>query len=102
MAKQLHHHIRLSVEIRSDLAWWKLFASYWNGTGLVISPNSATYIVTSDASGYWGCGAWFQNDWFSMPWGQNHDTLHITVKEMVSIILPAITCGHNWKVGKVM
>ena len=53
MAKQQHHHIRLSVEIRSDLAWWKLFASYWNGTGLVISPNSATYIVTSDAFGSW-------------------------------------------------
>ena len=102
MAKQQHHHIRLSVEIRSDLAWWKLFASYWNGTGLVISPNSATYIVTSDASGSWGCGAWFENDWFSMPWGQNHDTLHITVKEMVPIIIAAITWGHNWKGGKVV
>ena len=74
-----HHHIRLSVEIQSDLAWWKLFASYWNGTGLVISPNFANYIVTSDASESWGRGAWFENDWFSMPWGQNHDTLHIIV-----------------------
>ena len=26
-AKQPHHHIRQSVEIRSDLAWWKLFAA---------------------------------------------------------------------------
>ena len=27
MAKQQHHHIRLSAEIRSDLTWWKLFAT---------------------------------------------------------------------------
>ena len=57
MAKQQHHHIRLSVEICSDLAWWKLFAASWNGTGLVIQPNSTTYVITSD-------GAWFDNNWF--------------------------------------
>ena len=33
-----HHHICLSVEILSDLAWWKLLASFWNGTASVIPP----------------------------------------------------------------
>ena len=102
MAKQQHHHIRWSVEIRSDLAWWKLFATSWNGTGLVIPPNPTTHIVTSDASGSWGCGAWFQDNWFSISWEQSHSTLHITVKEMVPILLAAITWGHNWKGGQVV
>ena len=102
MAKQQHHHIRLSVEIRSDLAWWKLFAASWNGTGLVIQPNSTTYVITSDASGSWGCGAWFDNNWFSVPWEQSHSTLHITTKELVPIIIAAITWGHLWKGGQVV
>jgi len=50
-AKQPHHHIRLSVEIRSDLAWWKLFATSWNGKALIISPDSAQHHFISDASG---------------------------------------------------
>ena len=37
-----------------------------------------------------------------MPWGQNHDILHITVKEMVPIIIATITWGCNWKGGKVV
>jgi len=36
MAKKQHHNIHLSVEIKSDLAWWKLFASSWNGMALAI------------------------------------------------------------------
>ena len=102
MAKEQHHHIRLSVEIWSDLAWWKLFASFWNGTALVIPPNYTANIVTSDASGSWGCGAWFENFWFSIKWEQNYGTLHITVKEMVPIIISAITWGHNWKGGQIV
>ena len=61
-AKQPHHHIRLSVEIRSDLALWKLFAASWNGKALIISPDSAQHHFTSDASGSWGCEAWFKNN----------------------------------------
>ena len=95
MATKQHHHIRLSVEIRSDLAWWKLLASFWNGTALVIPPNCTAYMVTTDTPGSWGCGAWFENSWFSIKWEQNHSTLHITVKEIVPIIISAIIWGHH-------
>ena len=40
VAKCQHHIMCLSVELRSDLAWWGLFASHWNGTALVIPPNT--------------------------------------------------------------
>ena len=53
-AKQTHHHIRLSVEIRSYLAWWKLFAASWNGKALIISLNSAQHHFTLDALKSWG------------------------------------------------
>jgi len=64
-AKQPHHHIHLSVELRSDLVWWKLFAASWNGTALIIPLGSAQHVFTSDAPGLWGCGAWLKNNWFS-------------------------------------
>jgi len=84
-AKQPHHHICLSG---SDLAWW-------NGTALIIPLGSAQHVFTSDASGSLGCGAWFKNNWFSLPWIHVHSSLHITVKEKVPIILAALTWGHH-------
>ena len=31
VATELHHHIRLSADFRSDLQWWALFLEDWNG-----------------------------------------------------------------------
>ena len=31
LAKKDYHHIRLSTDFRSDMMWWKVFASSWNG-----------------------------------------------------------------------
>ena len=54
VAKCQHHHIRLSTDLRSDLAWWRIFARHWNGTALVIPHNAKQFEFTSDASGSWG------------------------------------------------
>ena len=58
-AKELHHHLRLNASFRSDLQWWSIFLADWNGVSMMtrdpqIQPEA---IVTSDASGTWGCGA---------------------------------------------
>ena len=63
------------------------------------------HIVTFDASRSWGCGAWFHDNSFSISWEQklqNHSTLHITVKEMMPIMIVAITWNHNWRGGQVV
>ena len=101
VAKRQHHHIHLSNELRTDLAWWRLFAQHWNGTALVISPSARRYQITSDASGSWGCGAWYDKYWFSVPWTESCKHLHITVKEMAPVIIAAIIWGHDWKGGLV-
>ena len=61
--KELHHHVRPNAAFRSDLQWWASFLEEWNGISMMtqdphISPQS---IITSDASGNWGCGA-FSSD----------------------------------------
>ena len=94
--KQLHFVRRLNQGFHSDLLWWSMFLSDWNGVsmmgGVVNSPPRAT--LTSDASGSWGCRA-FTSDgkWFMFPWPKTWVNFHITVKEMLPIILAVAMWG---------
>ena len=87
-AKQRHHHICLNVEFRSNMMWWQMFASRWNGAAIIIpqGPPDVT-IITSDASESWGCGAWYGNKWFQLQWPVNIELTHIAVKELIPIII---------------
>lgn len=91
MAKDLHHFICLNREARSDIEWWHLFASCWNGVSMLFNAKrkNCSITVTSDASGSWGCGEFSGKDWFQLNWPEVTWELHITVKELISIVLAA-------------
>ena len=100
VAKELHHRIRLNKGFQSDLQWWAQFLPKWNGIGMmaavVRSPPSAT--VTSDASGSWGCGAFSSSGkWFQLAWSDQWKGYHITVKELLPIVLSMGVWGHEWQ-----
>lgn len=84
VAKQPHHHIRLNAEFKADLSWWEAFASQWNGTSVIIPQGPPSITITSDASGSWGCGAWYESKWFSLEWEDVIHDKHITVKVPLS------------------
>ena len=89
--------IRLNTGFHSDLAWWKAFASKWNGMSfLPAPPHCPTVELSSDASGSWGCGAWYQNSWFQVPWDERLQPLPIASKELIPIILACAAWGHQW------
>ena len=93
-----HHHIRLNREFRADLAWWRCFVEHWNGVELIQGPKLDQGLeFTSDASGSWGCGASYGNQWFQYSWDAKAQLLHIAVKELVPIVMAAAVWGHNWK-----
>ncbi len=104
LAKEPHHRLRLNREFRSDLQWWVLFSLDWNGISMMSSvtrrPPTAT--ITSDASG--GCGAcsssgnWLQ---FACPQVQVWASVHITVKELLPIILVCALWGNRWQGGTI-
>ena len=58
--KQLHHHIRVTVDARLDIYWWFNFLPYWSGKSLILenhrTPSTRMQPFT-DASGTigWGC-----------------------------------------------
>ena len=70
LAKQPNHHLRLSREARSDIEWWYRFAAEWNGVSILQAQKRERpdIIMTSDASGRWECGAFWEQNWFQLQW----------------------------------
>lgn len=102
-AQELHHHLRLNVATRSDLGWWKIFLEKWNGVGLMsaLSQGTPEIVVTSDASGTWGCGAYWKTQWFSFQWGECWADIHITIKELLPIVIASLIWGKEWQGRRV-
>ena len=90
--------IRLSKGFRSDLAWWQEFIIQWNGVSFLFPPSHLPQVeMTSDASGSWGCGAWYGNSWLQLRWDSQSQALSITEKELIPIILACDTWGKAWQ-----
>ena len=91
------HPIHLNREFHSDLAWWRLFASEWNGVSFLTPPAQLPVKeLATDASGLWGCGVWHGNRWFQLAWNEASLQLPITVKELLPIILACERWGIGW------
>ena len=58
-------------------------------------------VLTSDASGSWGCGAFVGQQWFMLPWAGPVQESHITVKELAPIVVAALVLGQDWR-GKTV
>ena len=50
-------------------------------------------ILTSDASGSWGCGAFSGVEWFQCLWNGRWTEVHITVKELIPIVIAGAIWG---------
>ena len=95
-ARRAHHYVRLNQEFRADLRWWRVFIERWNGVAVVPSCGPPQFVVTSDASGQWGCGAWCQTSWFQFRWPETASPHHIAFKELMAILLAAAAWGDRW------
>ena len=102
VVKQPYHHLRLNTEFRSDLEWWILFLPRWNGVSMLTSLYSRphTVSITSDASGSWGCGAFSStNQWFQLQLPVEWASVHITVKELLPIVVSCM-CSVGAQMGR--
>ena len=94
--KNLSHFTRLTKDFHSDLCWWHLFMSTWNGVSFMdCSPQTphADHQITTDASGSWGCGALFETQWFQLAWSTEWIRMDIMAKELVPIVLSCAVWG---------
>ena len=68
--KKLSHFTRLTSGFRADLRWWHLFITHWNRLSF-INGSTPDYIISSDTSGSWGCGAVFGFQWLQLAWSKD-------------------------------
>ena len=70
----------------------------------VISPPAkrlSAVEMASDASGSWGCGAWYGTHWFQAYWDHRLADAPIMVKELILVVLAAELWGGQWSEGLV-
>ena len=73
----------------SDIEWWYCFTEEWNGVSMLKahSREHPDVVITSDASGKWGCGAFCSQKWFHLQWSTLMNDVHITTKELTPTVL---------------
>ena len=103
--REMHFHTRLNAEFRSDLCWWHTFLTEWNGLSLLRwddnnwTPN---HFIQTDASGAWGCGAFWDGQWLQWSWPQEWEKYNIMVKELVPIVLSCAVWGRQLAGSQVL
>ena len=99
-----HHHICLSSAFKSDLAWWHCFLAEWNGIAMLQGHNQQRkeFHCFTDASGHYGCGAFWGGHWIQHAWREPFLGESITPKELVPIVLACVVWGSDWQNGSVI
>ena len=55
-----------------------------------------------DASGVWGCGSFWEGQWFQWAWSPQWAHLNIMVKELTPIVLSCVVWGHQFSGKQVL
>ena len=100
-----HHHVHLSVGIRSDLSWWRTYIEQWNGVTFLsaCAPVPPSISFETDASGSWGAGAVWQPHWFQLAWeSEREQQQNIATLELVPIVISAAVWGKHWQGQSVL
>ena len=58
--------------------------------------------LASDASGSWGCGAWWGPRWFQYVWDAMSSKLDISSKELFPIVVAAVVWGDLWRGSSII
>ena len=63
-----------------------------------LGDQTPSVILTSDASGGWECGAFYEGHWFQLAWKDTRgvEGLNIATKELISIVIAIALWGRNW------
>ena len=74
-----------------------MFLAYMERLSSVV-PGAPTVVLTSDASGSWGYGAYTSDGWwFQLRLPESWRDMHITVKELLLIVIGAAVWGSRWR-----
>ncbi len=98
--------VRLNLDARADIEWWRQFGLNWNGTSLLsgwMTVEGDEIELVSDASGSWGCGAFWNGKWFQIKWDEVPGTAEWSImpKELLPIVVAMVVWGKRWWKGTI-
>lgn len=102
-SKEVRHDqfiVRLHTPARSDLIWWHTFLSQWNGVS-ILPIQQPQILLTSDASGSWGCGAYYGTEWFHLAWPPPLRSANIATLELIPVVIAVAVWGNSWRSAHV-
>ena len=89
-ARRPHHHIRLTKEVKHDIAVWLTFLGQFNGRTFFLHEKWETLAslqLYTDAAGSKGYSAIFGKHWFCGAWPDSWKSLHIALLELFPIVI---------------
>lgn len=106
--KELHHHVSITAECRSDIAMWKSFLTGWNGISLFLNDdisNAADMHLFTDATDL-AFGGIYNNQWFQgtfegIELGVN-DKMSMAFCELYPIVVACIIWGGEWSRKRIL
>ena len=101
--KELHHHVKLSQDVRLDLDMWLKFLSGWNGVSFFldddITTNADMHLFTDATDKSFGGiyhNQWFQGE-FPVELLKENDTMSMALFELYPIVVACVLWGKQWK-----
>ena len=91
-----HHRVRVTKSAKADMQMWLRFIEQFNGKSFFLADrweNSVNLKLHTDASNV-GFGGIFGKRWFYGEWPPCFASYHITIKELVPIVIALETWGH--------
>ena len=91
--------LRLNKRCQLDIAWWQEFLPSWDGAYFFELPDWAPppdFSLSSDASGTYGFGVYYDGEWFNGSWLPAQQLLCIAYKELFLIVLACHVWGASW------
>ena len=91
--QELDYFTRLNKEFQSDLYWWHVFLGMWNGVSFLQPKSTPDATIQTDASGSWGCAAFYRGQWLQWEWPAEWANQSIMAKELVPIVFSCTVWG---------
>ena len=91
-----YRHLNLAA--RADLGWWQALLASWSGTSIqqFLILRQPDFHLFSDASGSWGCGAWFGSQRFQISWPSHSVLSTPALRELYTIVIACAVWGQDW------
>ncbi|XP_060077427.1 uncharacterized protein LOC132556980 [Ylistrum balloti] len=105
-ARELHFHVKLNAECRSDLNMWALFLRNWNGASFFLDDHvtsAADLHLFTDATNV-AFGGIYKNQWFQgvFPAELQRSEPSMALFELYPIVMACVLWGHQWCKKRVL